>query len=326
MRYLRWSFLFILPVLMGGRLAGDEILFKNGNVVRGKILLENSKKVVIKIFYGEPDVSGKRRFIKMNCAKSQVQWVVRDATLFSSVLREQTEKRVKLVEEEGATAAVDDTANAATAGGAEKTLPPETGAKAGATRIKKNVQTEVDKKLRRWAKQRDTLSVKRQLTKTLNKIKEMNGLEELNGDGDIRQEKIHAFYLTNNPGLVSIAPLYGLVLAELDISGNVDLKDISPLKGMPVAVLDLSGCESIEKFTALRGMLLRELSLSGCAKLTSLEILQGMPLQKIKVLGPTGLDEEDYKVLEQIPTLKKVETGDEKRDQKIMEAVQKLFR
>jgi tetratricopeptide (TPR) repeat protein len=114
-----------------------------------------------------------------------------------------------------------------------------------------------------FARARNRLPGEAQFQLTVEKLKEVNGLEQL---------RAHARYDREQK------------LVHLDIGGNRDLVTIDPLAGLPITGLSLAHCRSLEPdLAALWGMKLTELDLRGCAKLKSLDGLQGMGLERLYV-------------------------------------------
>jgi tetratricopeptide (TPR) repeat protein len=66
---------------------------------------------------------------------------------------------------------------------------------------------------------------------------------------------------------------------ELDLS-QTSVAALAPLKGMPIERLTLSGCKNIRDLSPLRGLRLKELNLGGTV-ISNLEPLRGMPLESL---------------------------------------------
>jgi hypothetical protein len=77
-------------LIAAGASAADEILLKNGNVFRGKILSETEREVVIGIPMneGEEVTRDKKNFIEMTVDKANIKSITRDSTIFRPIERE----------------------------------------------------------------------------------------------------------------------------------------------------------------------------------------------------------------------------------------------
>ena len=94
--------------------------------------------------------------------------------------------------------------------------------------------------------------------------------------------------------VTDLAPLKGIPLVRLDLSGCDQIEDISVLQGMPLTWLNLDGCKQIKDLAPLEGAPLVHLNLGGLGQVFDLTPLQGMALTdlylhrcgEIKDLGP----------------------------------------
>ncbi|HXX95073.1 MAG TPA: protein kinase, partial [Planctomycetota bacterium] len=81
--------------------------------------------------------------------------------------------------------------------------------------------------------------------------------------------------------LTDLGPLHALPLEELHLH-HTAVGDLAPLRGMPLRVLSLSGCSQVVDLEPLRGMKLTWLDI-GYTKVKSFGALQGMPLETLNL-------------------------------------------
>ncbi|MCX7933829.1 MAG: protein kinase [Planctomycetota bacterium] len=110
-------------------------------------------------------------------------------------------------------------------------------------------------------------------------------LSELNNNADIvirshkcENEEIAALDLAEQPALVNLQALRGLMLTELNLA-KTGVSDLSALVKMPLRILNLSG-SAIKDLASLKGLPLAELNLSD-TPIADLTPLAGLPLRKL---------------------------------------------
>ena len=170
------------------------------------------------------------------------------------------------------------------------------------------VKQEAD--LESWRQTRGKLSPDEQVATTLAKLKEVNGSSEIVAKHSASIRGIYSLSLAKSKGLVSLAPLAGLQMSHLDLSGCTNLKslvgvqnmqllslrlagcdsltDLGPLAGMKLTSLTL-GCALLEDLSVLRGVSTEGLVLYGCKSLNRLDGIEGLPLKKLKIEGCSAL-------------------------------------
>jgi hypothetical protein len=60
----------------------DEILLRNGNIIRGQVISEDAEKVVINIPFGKAGDDGQERFVRMTFPRDRVSRVTRRRSIF----------------------------------------------------------------------------------------------------------------------------------------------------------------------------------------------------------------------------------------------------
>ena len=70
---------------------------------------------------------------------------------------------------------------------------------------------------------------------------------------------------------------------------NTSITDLAPLKGMQIERLELTGADGITDFTPLEGMPLRLLRFSFAGRITDLTPLEGMPLEHLNLRDADGI-------------------------------------
>ncbi len=91
---------------------------------------------------------------------------------------------------------------------------------------------------------------------------------------------VHSINISDNPALSDIAPLRGMQLRELNISGT-QVKDISVLMGMPLAKLNLANTKIMD-INVLKGMAVSDLNIEGI-KIRDISVLRTMPLKLLNL-------------------------------------------
>jgi hypothetical protein len=106
----------------------------------------------------------------------------------------------------------------------------------------------------------------------------------------------------NNTRVDDLAPLAGLKLEQLSLSGCRGVADLAPLRGMPLQTLNLSRTR-VSDLRPLIQSPLRELTLEGCANLVDLQ-----PLMDIVTLEGVLLPMHatDIEFLRQHPGIKRI--------------------
>ena len=197
-----------------------------------------------------------------------------------------------------------------------------------------------------FAKKRDKLPAEEQLLLIAEELKRLHGGTEIKmRPPTIEEGKIVGLSFQRNRSLKRIEPLYGLPLRTLSVQACSSLESLDGLEGMHLTQLSLQACKTLRSLKPLRGMKLTSIVLQACSSLESLDGLEGMQLTQLNIhgckslrsLGPlkemplvelkcsaAGLSKADHRILEKIPTLEKVTTGDQKRDERILAATKKL--
>ena len=121
----------------------------------------------------------------------------------------------------------------------------------------------------------------------------------------------------------SLLPLQGMKLTGITLFEAKQVRSLEGLEEAELTELNLFGLGSLQDIEPLRGMKITKLTMVG-PQLRSLDPLKGMPLVEITVPGDRFLGDEDHRILESIPTLETVQTGDEVRDLRITRAIAKL--
>jgi len=142
----------------------------------------------------------------------------------------------------------------------------------------------VTRKLYEWTKHRDSLAPAEQIEAIAEKLSEVNAGKKIivqshKAEGNL----VIGLDVHRNKDLRSIAPLYGMKLRSLRLSGTA-VDDLRPLRGMRLTELDISGCEKLTYLSGLEGMPLRKIKFDGCG-VESLAALRGIRLTKLGFLN-----------------------------------------
>ena len=92
-----------------------------------------------------------------------------------------------------------------------------------------------------------------------------------------------------NTTITDLAPLKGMPLTRLELTGADGITDLTPLKGMPLTLLDLRNADSITDLAPLKDMPLMRLDVSGVEGITDLTPLKDMPLTQLLLTGCDGI-------------------------------------
>ncbi len=90
--------------------------------------------------------------------------------------------------------------------------------------------------------------------------------------------------INGDPGVVSIAALEGMPINDLRLV-RLRVSNLAPLAGMPLRRLELSGCHEVQSLAPLRGLDLADLAVDS-PSVTDISPLRGMPLRRLRLLCP----------------------------------------
>ena len=92
-----------------------------------------------------------------------------------------------------------------------------------------------------------------------------------------------------NTSITDLAPLKGMPIKRLELTGADRITDLAPLEGMPLRLLRLAFADGVTDLSPLRGMPLAILDLRGAVGITDLSPLRGMPLTQLVLRGVKGI-------------------------------------
>ena len=178
-----------------------------------------------------------------------------------------------------------------------------------------------------FAERRDKLPAAEQIVLIIDELKKYNRGREVTQKHKIEDDKIVTLDLRFNKELTSIAPLYGLPLTSLNLGHCSGLKgDLRALSGMELVNLNLNLCSKLKSLAGIESAQVTKLVLAFCHDLSSLDGIQELPLKQINLRACKKLGTRDYRMLEKIPSLESVSTGDKRRDQRILDATEQLHK
>jgi serine/threonine protein kinase len=113
------------------------------------------------------------------------------------------------------------------------------------------------------------------------------------------QDGAFVLNLVGQKQLINLAPVQGMPVSRLDLSGCDRLRDLTPLQGMPLTSLDITTCAEVSDLTPLQGMPLRTLKCGWCRRITDLTPLRNTKLTTLSMPGCSGV--RDLTPLQHLP-------------------------